>query len=317
MTISNAMNNNVAANALSQSSSYTDLNKLNEIKGKGNSEEGMRAVAQQFESLFVKMMMQSMRDANKVFGEGNFDQSFETEFYRDMLDTQLSTTLSETGGIGLADVIYKQLTRYLDVGQDRSKGGPFPISPSHSEPVPREEAKPSAPALETESVTGGLPDFTAFEGAREFIDTLLPMAEKAAAVIGVDPRVLLAQSALETGWGKYITANEQRSSNNLFNIKADSRWQGESVSVNTLEYRGGEPVRERADFRAYDSLEDSFNDYVDFLQRNARYEDAMAVSHEPREFLAELQKAGYATDPEYANKILRIMNTGIDLVSGP
>jgi len=149
-----------------------------------------------------------------------------------------------------------------------------------------------------------------FGSPQEFVEKLLPLAERMAPELGVDPRVLLAQSALETGWGKFITADQTngQSSFNLFNIKTGANWSGESVNVNTLEYKGGVPVQERAQFRAYASYADSFRDYVDFLKNSSRYQQALDQADNPISYLQELQAAGYATDPEYADKIARILS---------
>lgn len=148
---------------------------------------------------------------------------------------------------------------------------------------------------------------SAFSSAAEFVQTMLPLAEEAAQKIGVDARYLVAQAALETGWGKSIIRQaDGSSSHNLFGIKAHGGWQGESARVLTTEYKGGEAVKEAASFRAYDSYRQSFNDYVSFLQGNGRYQEALAVTDKPESFVRELQQAGYATDPQYARKISQI-----------
>jgi flagellar protein FlgJ len=148
---------------------------------------------------------------------------------------------------------------------------------------------------------------SAFASAAEFVQTMLPLAEEAAQKIGVDARYLVAQAALETGWGKSIIRQaDGSSSHNLFGIKAHGGWQGESARVLTTEYKGGEAVKEAASFRAYDSYRQSFNDYVSFLQGNGRYQEALAVTDKPESFVRELQQAGYATDPQYARKISQI-----------
>ena len=134
----------------------------------------------------------------------------------------------------------------------------------------------------------------------------MPIAEKVAGELGVDPKVLLAQAALETGWGKHVIQQGSDSSYNLFNIKADSRWQGEQVQVSTLEYRDGVAQREQAAFRSYGSYEESFNDYVSFLKNSPRYQNALQQAANPFAYVDALQQAGYATDPEYSNKISRI-----------
>ncbi|WP_312935374.1 flagellar assembly peptidoglycan hydrolase FlgJ, partial [Pseudomonas sp.] len=147
----------------------------------------------------------------------------------------------------------------------------------------------------------------AFSGSDEFVSTMLPMAEKAAKRIGIDPRYLVAQAALETGWGKSVMRNaDGSSSHNLFGIKATGKWQGGEASAITSEFREGKFVKERAAFRSYESYEDSFHDLVSLLQNNGRYKDAVAAADKPEQFAKELQKAGYATDPDYARKIISI-----------
>lgn len=147
----------------------------------------------------------------------------------------------------------------------------------------------------------------AFSSADEFVNTMLPMAKEAADRIGVDPRYLVAQAALETGWGKSVMrAQDGSSSHNLFGIKASSNWKGDSARAITSEFRNGERVKETAEFRSYASYKDSFHDLVTLLQSNNRYQDVLKSADNPEQFVRELQKAGYATDPEYASKISQI-----------
>ncbi len=178
-------------------------------------------------------------------------------------------------------------------------------------------AAPSDKALSvngSDAITGrrlalasNAPGKTAFGSKDEFIAAMLPMAEKAAEKIGVDPRYLVAQAALETGWGKSIIRHSDgSSSHNLFGIKTHNSWDGESTKVLTTEYKGGKAVKEAASFRQYDSFAQSFEDYVSFLQSNGRYETALKSTENPERFVRELQQAGYATDPHYARKINQI-----------
>ncbi|MBV7492751.1 flagellar assembly peptidoglycan hydrolase FlgJ [Pseudomonas sp. NPDC086112] len=147
----------------------------------------------------------------------------------------------------------------------------------------------------------------AFSSADEFVNTMLPMAKEAADRIGVDPRYLVAQAALETGWGKSVMrAQDGSSSHNLFGIKASSNWKGDSARAITSEFRNGEMVKETAEFRSYASYKDSFHDLVTLLQSNNRYQDVLKSADNPEQFVRELQKAGYATDPDYASKISQI-----------
>lgn len=355
---------------------YTDLNRLNELKvGKERDSEGnIRKVAQEFESLFINQMMKAMRSANEVFSKGNFLNSNESKTYQDMHDQQLSVNLSGNGGIGLADVLSRQL---LKTAQPRAAGNPFAQLTGFKADAAGQiaSAKPAAnavdgvrddsrllnlrrlalPARQAEGqsadataaapVAGSANDGralaradwaatqrtletsanavarqaaaaveqpmragkTVFASADEFIATMLPMAEKAAQKIGVEARYLVAQAALETGWGKsIIKQGDGSSSHNLFGIKSHNSWDGESARVMTTEYKGGKAVKEAANFRAYDSYQQSFEDFVNFLQSNGRYEKALSSTANPEQFAKELQKAGYATDPNYARKISQI-----------
>ncbi|MFP3516689.1 flagellar assembly peptidoglycan hydrolase FlgJ [Pseudomonas sp. SIMBA_077] len=147
----------------------------------------------------------------------------------------------------------------------------------------------------------------AFESPDAFVATMLPMAQQAAERIGIDPLYLVAQAALETGWGKSVMRQQNGdSSHNLFGIKATGNWQGAQARAITSEFRDGQKVKETADFRSYDSYQDSFHDLVTLLQSNQRYKEVLNAADKPEQFVRELQKAGYATDPEYASKISQI-----------
>ncbi|NUT81571.1 MULTISPECIES: flagellar assembly peptidoglycan hydrolase FlgJ [Pseudomonas] len=147
----------------------------------------------------------------------------------------------------------------------------------------------------------------AFRDADEFVNAMLPMAKEAADRIGVDPRYLVAQAALETGWGKSVMRQpDGSSSHNLFGIKASQNWKGDSARAITSEFRNGAMVKETAEFRSYASYRDSFHDLVNLLQSNSRYQDVLKSADNPEQFVRELQKAGYATDPHYASKISNI-----------
>nr|WP_314559536.1 flagellar assembly peptidoglycan hydrolase FlgJ [uncultured Pseudomonas sp.] len=150
----------------------------------------------------------------------------------------------------------------------------------------------------------------AFSSQDEFVATMLPMAKAAAARIGVDPKYLVAQAALETGWGKSVMrAEDGSSSHNLFGIKAGQSWQGGQARAITSEFRDGAMVKETAQFRSYNSYQDSFHDLVTLLQSNDRYKEVVKSADNPEQFVRELQKAGYATDPAYASKISQIAKT--------
>jgi flagellar protein FlgJ len=371
------------------SGAYTDLNRLSSLKvGDRDSEANLRKVAQEFESLFLGEMLKSMRSANDVLAKDNPLNTETTKQYQSMYDQQLAVTLSkEGGGIGLQDVLMRQLSKTK--GVDRAGGNPFahadnslnkPLGATrdasadakaasaastagtHNDMAMMNMRRLSLPSKLADRLVAGIvpsaasdttaasknlinvpasapvnslantarsglavsgtdgnsfaksvaqpplaPAKRAFSSSDDFIATMLPMAEKAAARIGVDPKVLVAQAALETGWGKSIMrADDGSNSHNLFGIKATGNWQGENARAITSEFRNGQMVKETADFRSYDSYEDSFHDLVSLLQNNDRYQGVVNAADNPEQFVKELQKAGYATDPNYASKISSI-----------
>ena len=151
-----------------------------------------------------------------------------------------------------------------------------------------------------------------FETAKEFVDTLYPIAKSVAKKLSVDPKVMLAQAALETGWGKYIMHDEQgKPGFNLFGIKANNQWQGDSIKIGTLEVEKQVVKKVKASFRKYQSFVESFEDYARFLTGNSRYQEAVNATNNPEQFVKALQSAGYATDPQYANKIMRIFSDDV------
>ena len=298
---------------------FHGLNQLRQQAGQGRDEDQtLRQVAGQFESLFVNMMLKSMRQAS--LAEGLFD-SEQSKMYQDMADQQLASDLSMRGGLGLQDVIMRQLggARYAN-SAEAVPGQTFSIDtvtvrPSLGIRVNEKiieqirEAKPQPLAEDTEVVETDMANMPKrFNSPEEFVEKLWPYAERAAEKLGVAPEVILSQAALETGWGKFILADQQGSSFNLFNIKAH-RWGGDTVAKNALEYRDGKALHEQSQFRAYDSYQHSFDDYVRFLQTQPRYSQALQHEGDPNAFIEQLHKAGYATDPQYADKIKRIMNS--------
>lgn len=277
---------------------FQDLSRLHSA-AREQAPGALEAVARQFEAVFLKMMLKSMRDA--TFGDPLFD-SEATGVYRDLLDHQTSLELSNTPHLGLAELMVQQLRGPTP---EAAAGGTSVLSvPERRLPSARVPAPPvldAAPGVDTS------PQAPAFEGRQDFIDSLRPYAQEAAERLGVAPELLLAQAALETGWGRTVVRRPDGSSSfNLFGIKAGGRWSGDRVTVGTLEYVDGLPVRQRAQFRAYPSFAASFDDYVDLLRGSGRYADALTKTAEPEAFLGALQDAGYATDPAYARKVMRI-----------
>jgi peptidoglycan hydrolase FlgJ len=301
-------------------SAYTDLQSLAVLRGqaKQKSPAAMREASRQFEALFVQMMLKSMREAKLGDGMGDSDQS---AMYQEMYDKQISLEMTRQRGVGLAEMIMKQLGGTSAVAPPPAMSALSPAmqslraqlsavnAPSSSESdqaLPGDAGNlpalvaPSAPSAGT-PVDGSTP--------QAFVQSIWPHAQQAARALGVKPEVLVAQAALETGWGRSVMQHpDGSSSNNLFGIKANPAWEGRQVSVPTLEYSNGIPVRTSATFRAYGSIADSFSDYVDFLKSNPRYRNALVQAGNPNAFTAALQQAGYATDPAYAQKINAIVN---------
>ncbi|MDY0005772.1 MAG: flagellar assembly peptidoglycan hydrolase FlgJ [Spongiibacteraceae bacterium] len=314
--------------SLPASEVYTDLAGLQQIRAQGreNKDAALEQIARQFESLLISQMLKSMRDANQVFAEGNPLSSNEEQLYRDMFDQQLSLSLGGERGIGIAEAMVRQLKRsYGDARPDDANSsaatlGALPNRPTHTS---------TGHYTGVASATDLAPDVSdlssgheirmparhvpvAFDGDPEtFVKALYPIAEQTGARLGLEPEVLLAQAALETGWGaKMLVHRDGRSSFNLFNIKANEHWQGPAVATRTLEYRDGLAVREAARFRAYASPEESFADYAELLATSPRYSQALNQAGDAEQFVRGLADAGYATDPAYADKVLGILNTG-------
>lgn len=311
---------------------YTDLSGLNAISqlGRENSPEALREVAKQFESMFLNMMLKGMRAGEEALFADNYLRSNEMQHHRENFDNQISLHMSEAGGIGLADTLHRQLMqRYepetsnrLGIDGTLADARRFTGHVMHAAPTavnaayeaPGRELPPVELAVRElkvrEAPAPAQTGAPVFSSPEEFVEHLLPIAESIAPQLGVDPRVLLAQSALETGWGqKMITGANGQPSYNLFGIKAGDSWQGDRVSVSTLEFRDGAMQRERASFRAYDSFEESFRDYVDLLRGQPRYASALENAADADAYGYHLQKAGYATDPDYADKISRVLRS--------
>lgn len=293
-------------------------------------------VARKFEGQFAQMLIKCMREAS--FGDSLFPG--ENQMFRDMYDQQMAKAMTEGKGMGLAPMIARQLgatdvagagvpvntalsqyrrmmpagvEQMLDViaGRGADAGG----GTAASDGLPALDwsglAAPSAQQEacdEVEQVASADPRQYARNTPERFVAEIWSHAQSAAKELGVDPRALVAQAALETGWGKrVIQRNDGGSAHNLFGIKATG-WQGERARTGTHEYRNGVRQNETADFRAYSSPAESFADYVRMLKNNPRYQKALSAGKDIQGFAKGLQQAGYATDPAYANKIASIAN---------
>lgn len=286
---------------VSKSGFYADFGKLTELKGQSrqNSPDAIRAAAQQFEALFIQMMLKNMRDTSLVEGEGLFD-SEEGKMYYEMFDKQVSFDLSKKSQMGIADMLTRQLTPATEAGADSEAGAATLSAIKRYQGVSPSGSAISARADVNEPFAA-TPD--------EFVSRLWPHAERAAEKIGVEPEVLIAQAALETGWGEaMVNKDGGGSSLNLFNIKASAGWRGEVATRLTTEFHNGAPAKTNEGFRVYKSVDDSFNDYAALISGSARYRDAMANASDRGAYLRGLQDAGYATDPNYAEKIGEILD---------
>lgn len=269
----------------------SDFKGLNELKlqAKNDANEALPAVAKQFEGIFLQSMLKSMRMGQHFLDETSpFKGKNETTF-QEMLDGQYANDIAGSKGIGLADMLVTQLQN--TVGTDK-KGDGLAINPPT-------ETTPTMKVNNAKTAPSALID--------DFVKELWPKAQQAASMMGLDPKILMAQAALETGWGKFIAKDADGSnSNNLFNIKSGSSDAADSVKIKTTEYIADTPVKMTASFRKYPSVEQSFNDYVSLIKGSERYQGALASAGNPEQYVNELHKAGYATDPHYGSKILSI-----------
>ncbi len=305
-----------------------DANGLNGLReaAKQNSPESIKGAAKQFEALFLNMVMKSMRDATPQ--NGPFDNE-QTKMFTSMLDQQLSQSLAQRG-VGLADVLTRQLSASLP------KKLPDPQD-LEGNPTPGEEGLPMGIPLVKDMSDADRARFIqsfasqqAAEGTDQdgrnkqrrnsnkpahveaFQNRLQADAEMASKITGIPAKFMLAQAALETGWGKKeIVTRDGRSAHNLFGIKATGNWTGKVVEATTIEYINGKPQKRVEKFRAYDSYADAFKDYANLLRSNPRYEKVLASAQDAHGFAYGLQRAGYATDPHYAEKLSRIIRQSL------
>ena len=282
-----------AGNTMANQALAADGRALNALKVQAgqNSPEAAREAAKQFESLFMREMIKSMREATMKSGlldgaEGNLAN--------DMYDQQLSVQMSGLPG-GLTEAIQRQLTRQM-VGTEAELSIPSTLSLDTS--ALRRTAS-------TKNSTTPSP-----KGLDAFVQHHRATAERVAQDSGIPASFMLGQAGHETGWGKgEIRHKDGSAAYNLFGIKAGKNWTGKVAEVTTTEYINGVARKVTAKFRAYDSYEDSFRDYARLINDNPRYEKAREKVGSAVAYATELQKAGYATDPEYASKLSRAIQS--------
>ena len=323
---------NISAKLAIDSKSIDDLR----LQAKQNPEQALKEVAQQFEAIFIHMMLKSMREA--LPKDGIFD-SQQTQFYTQMLDQQLAQKMSASG-IGLADMMVQQLTQATtqslsNLNHTEAHGGiPGMFDPNHQSvifssersgdmsrllwpagnPTQQVAIQPDKLITTNEEILTEPLVATNFISAsssqpENFVKAVWSHAKTASEATGIPAHFMIAQAALESGWGKHeIRYADNRPSFNLFGIKAGENWKGAVVETVTTEYINGVPEKMVEKFRAYSSYAEGFQDYANLLLNNPRYA-AVLKNQDAAAFAHGLQKAGYATDPMYADKLIRIINS--------
>lgn len=291
---------------------YTDIQGLQKLKYDSNTAGVKKEVAQQFESILMQMVLSSMRNANKAFSSGMFG-SDQMEMYQDLFDKQLSLVMSNSG-VGFADMIEKNINQNQSAALAQTPQATESATTTFKSLAPRqnltEQPEKNAEISAIQSTSSSeQPKKETFKSPEDFVTKLWSAAKYAAKIIGTNPEILLAQAALETNWGKNILPQGKNSTHNLFNIKADSSWDSKITTVQSLEEKNGVLVKEKSNFRSYDSYMESFMDYANFLKQNKRYSESLDNALNPEKFVNSLQNAGYATDQNYADKILKIFSS--------
>jgi flagellar protein FlgJ len=258
------------------------LDKLR-LQAKQSPDKALKGAAQQFEQVFLNMMLKSMREATPQ--EGMMDNE-QTKMFTGMLDQQLAQSMSSGHGVGLADVMVRQLSH-----SSMNAGG-----------VPKADATPG--------VKGSIPSAYNENFQQDFVKKLMPHAEQVSAETGIPAHLMVGQAALESGWGRReIKMADGANSHNLFGVKAGSGWNGKIAEVTTTEYHNGVANKQVEKFRAYDSYADAFKDYANMLSSNPRYADVLKQGNNAQGFANALQQAGYATDPHYGDKLSKVISS--------
>jgi flagellar protein FlgJ len=262
----------------SAAATYTDISGLAALKKDPTSPEAISGVAAQVEALFLQMMLKSMRDATA----SDDPDSNEMGMYQDMFDKQVALTISQHDDLGIGALLKRQLTG---------------------------KTAPAAP--KTSSNASGAAAPVMAQTPAEFVNHVMPTIRRAATALGLNPLGLLAQAALETGWGQRMPRNADGSQSlNLFGLKAGDEWKGARATADTIEFSHGVATQRRTAFRAYGSIEESVSDFANLLKNSPRYRDAMAAGGDTQAYVESIGKSGYATDPDYANKLNQILSGG-------
>ena len=299
-------------------------------QAKASPQAGMKMAAQQFDAVFTQMMLKSMRDATPQ--DGPFD-SHDSATFTSMMDQQLSQQLSQKG-IGVADAMLKQLMRNQGMQTGGANGGSGAgglvgmanvlgggsggdegqtaalnaLAKAYGNAQANGQLAMGKGYSANSALTPPLKGDGSSPKVDAFVDKLAAPAQAASAATGIPARFIIGQAALESGWGKSeIKKADGTTSHNVFGIKATKDWTGKTVSTLTTEYVNGKPQRVVEKFRAYDSYQEAMTDYASLLKGNPRYAQVINSAHDVKGFATGMQRAGYATDPHYAKKLMSIM----------
>lgn len=293
----------------------SDVRSIDSLRGTASRDPkaAVQAVAKQFEALFMQELMKSMRQA--TLDSGMLDNSG-TKMGTEMLDTQFANQMTGLPG-GLSQAIVKQLERQMGAANPAGEAGHIELKPLQwgSTPGVFQNAKPQQAQPQTQPlVSGPVEKGSHSERQLQFVQQHTEAARSAEAATGIPASFMVAQAAHESGWGKREIKNADGSTSfNVFGIKAGGSWKGPVAEITTTEYINGEPRKVVAKFRAYKSYEESFNDYARLMQKSPRYSQVLAQANTAEGFAQSLQRAGYATDPAYADKLTRVINTTLRL----
>ncbi|MBD7972997.1 MULTISPECIES: flagellar assembly peptidoglycan hydrolase FlgJ [Escherichia] len=278
-----------------------DAQSLNDLKAKAGKDPAanIRPVARQVEGMFVQMMLKSMREA--LPKDGLFS-SEHTRLYTSMYDQQIAQQMTAGKGLGLAEMMVKQMTPEQPLPAEEMPAGPmkFPLETvmSFQNKALRQMVQKAVPRNYEALLPGD---------SKTFLAQLSQPAQLASQQSGVPHHLILAQAALESGWGqRQIRRENGEPSYNVFGVKASGNWKGPVTEITTTEYENGEAKKIKAKFRVYGSYLEALSDYVGLLTRNPRYA-AVTRAASAEQGAQALQDAGYATDPEYARKLTNMI----------
>lgn len=286
-----------------------DLQSLNGLKRElaDSPDKGLRQVTQQLEATFVQMMLKSMRDALPQDGLFSSDH---TRMLTSMYDQQIAQDLSQKG-LGFGEMMYQQLKTQDDTSSTEPPMKPFSMEDRLIDSLPNQAMAQimrrfaplgdalSSPMQKVKSLS---------LNSQNFISQLIEPAKAASQKSGISHLLVLAQAALESGWGRReILTAEGKTSHNLFGIKAGKNWQGPVTNIMTTEVIDGKSIKMRDDFRVYGSYEEAISDYINLLTENPRYRD-VKHAQSPEVAARRLHQAGYATDPNYSDKLISLIN---------